>query len=95
MNVEKLFEIIENRKRNLPKNSYIASLFRQGKERIMQKLGEETIEVLISVNNNKKKKIEEIADLLFHLLIFISANSISLKEIYRELNRRDKSSNHI
>lgn len=96
MTLKKLYQIIEDRKKNMPKDSYVASLFRDGSDRIAQKLGEEAIEVIIAGRGkDKKKKIEEVADLLFHLLIFLSVEEIKLEEIFRELESRNKENGKI
>ena len=89
MKINKLLEIIRDRKLKMPKDSYVASLFRLGEDRIIQKVGEEAIEVVIAAKNtNKKRIISEVADLLFHLLILIVSKDITLTEIEKELERR-------
>jgi len=90
MTLEELYKIIENRKKNMPDNSYVASLFKKGNDRIIQKVGEEAIEVVIAAKNeNKERIISEVADLLFHILILLSANNIKPQEILKELKARD------
>ncbi|HSW97518.1 MAG TPA: phosphoribosyl-ATP diphosphatase [Candidatus Saccharimonadales bacterium] len=91
MTIEELFEIIKERKKNLPKDSYIASLFKNGEDRIIQKVGEESIEVVIAAKNNNKKLLKgEIADLLFHLLVLLAAKNIKPEDIFMELENRRK-----
>lgn len=91
MNIDELYKIIENRKRKMPADSYVTSLFRSGKDRIIQKVGEEAIEVVIAAKNTDKKKvIAEVADLWFHLLILLSAFNILPNEVLKELKKRDK-----
>jgi len=90
MNIKKLYRIIEDRKLKMPKDSYVASLFRLGEDRIIQKVGEEAIEVVIAAKNtNKKRIISEVADLLFHLLILLSMKNITLSNIEKELESRN------
>lgn len=90
MTLEDLYKIIEDRKKNMPENSYVASLFRDGSDRIIQKVGEEATEVVIAAKNEKKERIiSEVTDLLFHVLILLSANDIDPKEIMKELKARD------
>ncbi|HWY79331.1 MAG TPA: phosphoribosyl-ATP diphosphatase [Candidatus Sulfotelmatobacter sp.] len=87
---EELYKIIEDRKKNMPKGSYIASLFRGGNDRIIQKIGEEATEVVIAAKNESKERIIfEVADLLFHILVLLSAKDIEPKEIMQELKIRD------
>lgn len=89
MNLEDISTIIENRKKNMPAKSYIASLFRGDADRIAQKVGEEAVEVVIAAKNlDKKRTIEEITDLFFHTLVLMQSQDITLDEIYKELDRR-------
>ena len=89
MTLEELYEIIEDRKKKMPENSYVASLFKKGKDRIIQKIGEESTEVMIAAKNESKKRlISEVADLLFHLLVLLSSNEIKLKDVFLELRKR-------
>lgn len=89
MTLEELYEIIQDRKEKMPENSYVASLFRDGKDRIIQKVGEEATEVIIAAKNETKKRIiSEVADLLFHILIMLSDFNIKPKDILRELKKR-------
>ena len=91
MKINKLLEIIKDRKLKMPKDSYVASLLRTGQDRIIQKLGEETIEVTIAVKNkNKKRIVSEVSDLLFHLLILIVSSDITLSDIEKELESRNR-----
>lgn len=90
MNIKNLYEIIKDRKLKMPKDSYVASLFRLGEDRIIQKVGEETTEVVIAAKNkNKKLIISEVTDLLFHLLVFLALNDITLSDIEKELEDRN------
>ena len=91
MNLEELYKIIEQRKKNLPKNSYVAYLFKKGREKIIQKVEEESTEVIMAAKNESKQRIIlEISDLTFHLLIFMSLFQIKPKDILRELGKRSK-----
>jgi phosphoribosyl-ATP pyrophosphohydrolase len=90
MTLEELYKIIEDRKKNMPDKSYVASLFGEGNDRIIQKVGEEATEVVIAAKNEDKERIiSEVADLLFHILILLSAKNIKLEEILEELKTRD------
>lgn len=89
MTLDELYKIIEDRKKNMPKNSYVASLFKKGKDKIIQKIGEEATEVIIAAKNESKQRIiSEIADLIFHLLIMMSFLNISILDILKELDKR-------
>jgi phosphoribosyl-ATP pyrophosphohydrolase/phosphoribosyl-AMP cyclohydrolase len=87
--LEKLNEIIKNRKQELPEGSYTAKLFREGSDRIIQKLGEEAVEVMIAAKNKRKKEIVyESADLLFHLMVMLQDNDIEFEDVVSELESR-------
>ena len=91
MKLEKLYKKIIDRKKRMPKDSYVASLFRAGNDRIIQKIGEEATEVVIAAKNSDKTRcIEETADLWFHMLILLASKNISLDEILKELEKRQK-----
>lgn len=91
MTLEELYKIIEDRKKNMPENSYVTSLFRDGNDRIIQKVGEEATEVIIAAKNESKERVvSEVADLFFHLLIMLSSFEIKPDEIFKELDKRNK-----
>lgn len=91
MTIEELYKIIEDRKKSKPENSYVASLFQKGRDRIVQKIGEEATEVVIAAKNRRKKEIiAEIADLWFHSLIMLASLGIKPEDIFDELERRKK-----
>ena len=86
-----LENIIDERKLSKSNKSYVSKLFSEGQNRIIQKVGEEAVELLIeSKDNNKLKFIEESADLLFHFLILLNKKNIKLDEIVNELRLRSK-----
>ena len=86
-----LENIIDERKLSKNTESYVSRLFSGDQNRIIQKVGEEAVELLIeSKDDNKQKFIEESADLLFHFLILLSKKNIKLDEIVSELKLRDK-----
>lgn len=84
-----LDELIKDRKEKLPENSYTTKLFKDGENRIIQKVGEEAIETVIAAKNNDRNEIiNETADLLFHLLVMLNEKNISLNEVITELEKR-------
>ena len=86
-----LENIIDERKLSKSNKSYVSKLFIEGLNKIIQKVGEEAVELIIeSKDNNKKKFIEESADLLFHFLILLNKKNIKLDEIVDELQLRNK-----
>lgn len=91
MKLEELYEVIIKRAYEKPEGSYVANLIKEGVDRIAQKVGEETVEVIIAAKNTDKKRIiSEAADLLFHLLILLQQSGVSLDDIYLELSKRSK-----
>lgn len=87
----KLNELVNQRKRDLPENSYTTKLFKEGSDRIIQKVGEEATEVIIAAKNKSRKEIVyETADLLYHLIVMLSDNELSLTDIVNELESRHK-----
>ena len=86
-----LENIIDERKLSKSNKSYVSKLFSEGQNKIIQKVGEEAVELIIeSKDNNKQKFIEESADLLFHFLILLNKKNIKLDEIVCELRLRSK-----
>lgn len=89
MTLGELYKNIVDRKKNMPKNSYVASLFQDGKDRIIQKVGEEATEVVIAAKNESKERlVSEVADLWFHSLILLVSSNITIDEIIEELSKR-------
>ncbi|MFL2617333.1 MAG: bifunctional phosphoribosyl-AMP cyclohydrolase/phosphoribosyl-ATP diphosphatase HisIE [Flavobacteriaceae bacterium] len=85
-----LEEIIADRIINPSDNSYISNLFEKGIDKIAQKVGEESTEVIIaSKNENKKELIYESADLLFHFLLLLQKKNLRFKDVVSELERRN------
>ncbi|MEM7180581.1 MAG: phosphoribosyl-ATP diphosphatase [Spirochaetota bacterium] len=89
-----LFELeslLQARKSDLPENSYTASLFQGGLDRILKKIGEEAGEVIIAAkNNNSSEFIHEVADLLFHMQVLLVEKEVPLTAITQELEKRHK-----
>ena len=89
--LEKLEQVIANRKANPADSSYTSSLFAKGINKIAQKVGEEAVELVIeSKDNSKEKFLGEAADLLFHYLILLQAKGYSLKDVEQVLADRQK-----
>ncbi len=87
--LDALEEIIEARKTEMPDNSYTTSLFNEGIKKITKKLGEEASEVIIaSLAEKRSDLIYESADLIYHLLVLLANEDISLQEVVDELSSR-------
>jgi phosphoribosyl-ATP pyrophosphohydrolase/phosphoribosyl-AMP cyclohydrolase len=84
-----LVSVIANRKEELPANSYTTYLFQSGIDKILKKIGEESAEIIIAAKNpNQKELVWEVADLVYHLLVLLSARNVSLGEVASELKGR-------
>ncbi len=84
-----LERVIQSRKTNPAKDSYTSSLFASGPQGILKKLGEELCEFVVEATlNNKRRALEEASDLMFHLMVAVSAQGLSLAEIVDELKLR-------
>lgn len=90
--LSKLEEIIAARKEDKENtDSYVASLFRKGINKIAQKVGEEAVETVIEAkDDNDDLFLNESADLLFHYLILLQAKGYLLNDIVKTLKDRHK-----
>jgi len=87
--LKQLFEILEARKNADPDSSYVASLYTQGLDAILKKIGEEATEVIIAANTQQKDAIiHETADLWFHTLVMLAQQGLSFTDILSELESR-------
>lgn len=87
-----LEQIITSRKNDQENpDSYVASLFRKGINKIAQKVGEEAVETVIEAKDNDEELfLNESADLLFHYLILLQAKGYTLEDIVQTLQKRHK-----
>lgn len=84
-----LEEIIESRKKDMPEESYTASLFKKGMPRMAQKVGEEAVEVVVEAMRQKDDLFKnEAADLVFHLLVLLHAKGMNLADVISVLESR-------
>jgi phosphoribosyl-ATP pyrophosphohydrolase len=72
----------------MPSNSYTTELFTRGLSQIAKKVGEEAVEVVLSASQERQRSIEETADLLYHLLVFLNQREVGLGEVMEELKSR-------
>ncbi len=85
-----LEQLIEQRKRDLPQGSYTTSLFHEGMSRIGRKLGEEAVETILTILEDRRRTVEESADLIYHLLVFLAERGVTLDEVMAELRQRHR-----
>lgn len=87
--IDNLSQLIAARKGQDPKSSYTAYLFERGTKRIAQKVGEEGLETaLAAATNDKPELIDEASDLLYHLLVLLEDQDLSLSDITQNLMAR-------
>jgi phosphoribosyl-AMP cyclohydrolase / phosphoribosyl-ATP pyrophosphohydrolase len=87
--LERIYDVILDRKRNPRSNSYVSSLLRSGRDGILKKIGEESGELIIGSKNNRHSEIIwEVSDLWFHTLVLLGHHDIAPDEIYQELLKR-------
>ena len=84
-----LYQLIQDRKKNLPPDSYTSYLLKEGIDKIGKKIGEEAAEVIIAAKNKVKEEIVyESADLIYHLLVLLVLNNVTIEEVMTELEGR-------
>ena len=86
---EELFAVIESRKDSDASESYVAKLHDMGLNKILEKIGEESTEVIIAAKDGDQSEvIKEVADLWFHSLVLLSNLGIDQAEVQAELANR-------
>ena len=86
-----LQNLIEQRQKELPSGSYTTKLFKSGLNKIAQKVGEEAVEVVIEAkDNNDNLFLNEAADLVFHLMVLLTAKKFRIEDVVRVLKARHK-----
>ena len=89
--LNELENIIDDRISNPNSESYVASLFQKGINKIAQKVGEEAVELIIEAKDNDQDLfLGEAADLLFHYLILLKAKGLCLNDVEKVLESRVK-----
>ncbi|QCI19689.1 MAG: bifunctional phosphoribosyl-AMP cyclohydrolase/phosphoribosyl-ATP diphosphatase HisIE [Buchnera aphidicola (Brevicoryne brassicae)] len=93
--LNKLENIIENRKNVDMNNSYTADLYKSGTSRIAQKVGEEAIEtILAAIKKDKNELVNESADLIYHLIVLLHEQNLNFSMVLNNLKKRnEKNSN--
>lgn len=87
--LESLYQLLLERKRELPEGSYTTYLFQKGLDKILKKVGEESTEVIIAGKaEDKAETIYEIADLAYHVLVLMAQMGIRVEDVRRELAGR-------
>lgn len=88
-----LEEVIAERVATAPEGSYTAKLLASGRKRVAQKVGEEGLEVaLAAADGSDAEVIDEVSDLLYHVLVLLKARGIKLERVVAELRGRHAAS---
>ncbi|MCD9557132.1 bifunctional phosphoribosyl-AMP cyclohydrolase/phosphoribosyl-ATP diphosphatase HisIE [Photobacterium carnosum] len=87
--LHQLEQILADRKGADPDSSYTASLYARGTKRISQKVGEEGVEVaLAATSGDKAELVCESADLIYHLLVLLQDQNLTLEDVINKLKQR-------
>ena len=84
-----LQDFIEKRHEEMPEGSYTTSLFRDGLNRMAQKVGEEALELVIeATNGSDERMVYEGADMLYHLIVLLTSKGLRIEDLAKELRQR-------
>ena len=87
--IETIFEVIVDRIKNPTEKSYVSKLNRKGEDAILQKIGEETTELVLAVKANQPEEIvHEVTDILFFILVLLAHKNLKLQEVLKQLEHR-------
>ncbi len=87
--LSELQDFIDQRKAEMPEGSYTTSLFTKGINKIAQKVGEEALETVIEATNGTDEHLRyEASDLLYHLIVMLTAKGLRIEDVARELQQR-------
>lgn len=87
--LSELQNFIDKRHQEMPENSYTTSLFKKGINKMAQKVGEEATETIIEATNGTNEQlVYESSDLLYHLIVMLTAKGLSIEDVASELIRR-------
>jgi phosphoribosyl-ATP pyrophosphohydrolase len=88
--LNRLAELLEQRKSADPQSSYVAKLYAKGMDSILKKVGEEAAETIIAAKNGDNEHlIYETADLWFHTMVMLAQAGLKPQDILDELARRE------
>ncbi|PTP08696.1 bifunctional phosphoribosyl-AMP cyclohydrolase/phosphoribosyl-ATP diphosphatase [Vibrio splendidus] len=89
--LHQLEQLLAARKDADPESSYTASLYARGTKRISQKVGEEGVEVaLAATSGDKAELVCESADLIYHLMVLLQDQGLSMNDVVNKLKERHK-----
>lgn len=87
--LQRLAEVLEQRKQADAESSYVAKLYHKGQDAILKKIGEEATETVMAAKDGDKQKIiYEVADLWFHCMVLLAQQNLKPQDVLNELDRR-------
>lgn len=87
--LSELSDFIEKRYKEMPEGSYTTSLFKDGLNRMAQKVGEEALELVIEATNGTNERlIYEGSDMLYHLIVLLTSKGLRIEDMAAELMER-------
>ena len=87
--LREVYEVVQQRREDMPEDSYTGSLFRAGKKQILRKFLEEATEVAIASGfEGRRELVAELADLWFHSIVIMVEEGITIDEVIGELKER-------
>ena len=87
--LSELSNFIEKRHQEMPEGSYTTSLFRDGLNRMAQKVGEEALELVIEATNGTNERlVYEGSDMLYHLIVLLTHKGLRIEDMVAELRER-------
>ena len=87
--LSELQDFIEKRHEEMPEGSYTTSLFKDGLNRMAQKVGEEALELVIEATNGTNDRlIYEGSDMLYHLIVLLTSKGLRIEDLAAELAER-------
>ena len=90
-----LQDFINKRQEEMPEGSYTTSLFKDGLNRMAQKVGEEALEAVIEATNGTNDRlIYEASDMFYHLIVLLTSKGLRIEDIAKELKERHAPSWH-
>ena len=87
--LSELQDFINKRHEEMPEKSYTTSLFKDGTNRMAQKVGEEALEAVIeAVSGNDDRLIYECSDMFYHLVVLLTSKGLRIEQVAAELAER-------
>ena len=89
--ITRLFQAVQACRHDDPSTSRTARLLRSGRSKMAKKLAEEAVEVVIdAMHGSREAVVKESADLLYNLVVLWVASGVQLKDVWKEMDRRER-----